>query len=217
MLCPLCGDPGSQSFHRDRQREYLRCITCALIFVPPEYFLSREAEKAEYDLHENSPLDDGYRRFLSRLFVPLNERLQPQSRGLDFGSGPGPTLSVMFEEAGHRMAVYDPFYAPDRGVLEPHTLDRPYDFISATEVLEHLQNPRIDLDRLWSCVRPGGWLGVMTKLALGREEFASWHYKNDRTHVCFFSQTTFRWLAATWEAELTFLDRDVILLQRARS
>lgn len=214
MGCPLCGDPACQDFHRDRRREYRRCAVCSLIFVPPRYFVSREDEKAEYDLHENSPLDAGYRRFLGRLFAPLNERLQPHSRGLDFGSGPGPTLSVMFEEVGHKMSIYDPFYAPDSMVLDHRTLPRPYDFITATEVLEHLHDPRAELDRLWSCLRPGGWLGVMTKLALGPDAFATWHYKNDRTHVCFFSQSTFRWLAKRWTAELTFVGRDVILLRR---
>lgn len=214
MDCPLCGDLASQSFHGDRLREYRQCAVCSLIFVPPRYFLSREDEKAEYDLHENSPLDTGYRRFLGRLFTPLNERLQPRSRGLDFGSGPGPTLSVMFEEVGHPMAIYDPFYAPDSEVLNHHALTRPYDFITATEVFEHLHDPRTDLDRLWSCLKPGGWLGVMTKLALGPDAFATWHYKNDRTHVCFFSRSTFRWLAKRWAAKLTFLGRDVMLLRR---
>jgi len=52
---------------------------------------------------KNSPDDPRYRAFLSRLFIPLNERIAPESCGLDFGSGPGPTLSVMFEEQGHTM------------------------------------------------------------------------------------------------------------------
>jgi len=56
-------------------------------------------------------------------------------------------------------------------------------------------------------------LGIMTKLALDREAFACWHYKNDRTHVSFFSRETFTWLAAEWNAELAFVGNDVILLR----
>ena len=115
----------------------------------------------------------------------------------------------MFEEMGHTMAIYDYCYATDRSVLENQ-----YDFITATEVLEHLHNPKEDLDRLWTSLKPGGWLGVMTKLAPDREAFARWTYKNDATHVCFFSGSTFEWLAAQWQAEITFVNRDVILFYK---
>ena len=123
--CPLCAVVDAESFHEDRHRRYFRCRNCRLVFVPPRYFLSLEAEKAEYDLHQNSPADPGYRRFLNRLFEPLHARLAENSRGLDFGAGPGPTLSVMFEEVGHEVALFDAFYAPDHTVFE-HT----YDFIT---------------------------------------------------------------------------------------
>ncbi|MGB3135651.1 MAG: class I SAM-dependent methyltransferase [Nodosilinea sp.] len=171
--------------------------------------LSRAAERAEYDLHQNHPQDLGYRRFLSRLAIPLMERLDSSSTGLDFGSGPGPTLSVMLEEAGHTVALYDPFYADNASVF-----DRRYDFITATEVVEHLSQPGLELDRLWSCLMPGGTLGLMTKLSRDDAAFARWHYKSDRTHVCFFSVQTFQWLAARWQAELTIVGQDVILLSK---
>lgn len=209
-MCPLCRAAHvSQTYHQDKRRDYLYCRSCHLVFVPPVQFVSAEEEKAHYDLHRNSPADQGYRRFLGRLFTPMRERLRPGSRGLDFGSGPGPTLSVMFEEIGHSMAIYDQFYARDSSVLE-----RSYDFITATEVLEHLHHPRRELDRLWGLLKPGGSLGVMTKLVRDPEAFAGWHYKNDPTHVCFFSRSTFEWLAAEWRAELTFVDKDVMLFYK---
>jgi hypothetical protein len=55
----------------------------------------------------------------------------------------------------------------------------------------------------------------MTKLALDQEAFASWHYKNDPTHVVFFSRATCQWLAERWQANLVFADKDVILLQKS--
>jgi hypothetical protein len=207
--CPLCRSPEASDFHRDSRRDYHRCHNCNLVFVPPAHQLSASEEKAEYDLHRNSPEDGGYRRFLSRLFLPMQELLPPGSRGLDFGSGPGPTLSGMFREAGHSVATYDKFYAPEVAVFAER-----YDFITATEVVEHLSDPHQELARMWACLRPGGWLGIMTKLALDPEAFARWHYKNDPTHLCFFSRTTFAWLAAHWQAELTFTGSDVILFQK---
>jgi cyclopropane fatty-acyl-phospholipid synthase-like methyltransferase len=187
----------------------LRCEVCRLIFVPREYHLSSADEKAEYDLHENSPDTPGYRRFLSRLFEPVNARLEDGSKGLDFGSGPGPTLSVMFEEAGHDLSIYDPFYAPDQTPLT-----RQHDFVTASEVVEHFRNPAEDLQRLWSCVKPGGLLGIMTKQALDQASFAKWHYRNDPTHISFFSRETFEWLATKWLVKLTFIGSDVVLFLR---
>jgi hypothetical protein len=208
--CPLCSAPQISAFHEDRLRRYHRCEVCRLIFVPRNCHLSLIEEKAEYDFHENSPDNPGYRRFLSRLFEPMNALLLPISAGLDFGSGPGPTLSVMFEEVGHSVSLYDPFYAPDTAAL-----NRRYDFVTATEVVEHFRNPAEDLQRLWSCVRPGGLLGIMTKQTLDRSSFANWHYKNDRTHVSFFSRETFKWFAENRHARLTFIGSDVILLEKS--
>lgn len=207
MDCPLCRRTGCGPFFEDRRRRYHRCPDCTLVFVPPAQYLDARAEKVEYDLHRNSPDDPGYRRFLDRLFAPMCSRLRPDAGGLDFGSGPGPTLSVMFAEAGYRMQIYDAFYADNPSVFE-----RSYDFITATEVVEHLHHPDRELDRLWSCLRPGGVLGIMTKLVIDREAFSRWHYKNDPTHVCFFSRATFQWLARKWGATLTFEGNDVILL-----
>ena len=208
IACPLCTALAAP-FHEDRRRAYLRCGTCHLIFVPDAYHLSPAEEKSHYDLHQNSPDDQAYRGFLSRLFEPVNAGIAAGSSGLDFGSGPGPTLSVMFEEAGHRMAIYDPFYAADTSPLAIQ-----YDFVTASEVAEHFRRPADDLARLWSCVRPGGLLGIMTKMALDREAFVRWHYTNDPTHVSFFSRETFAWLAAEWSAELTFAGQDVALLSK---
>ena len=208
--CPLCKSPQSAApFHRDAHRDYYRCSLCQLIFVPPSQHLSIEDERAEYDKHQNSPDDAGYRKFLSRLFTPLNDRLSPASYGLDFGSGPGPTLSVMFEEVGHKVSLYDPFYAPDKSVL-----NRSYDFITTTEVVEHLREPATDLEHLWSRIKPGGWLGIMTKLAQNKDVFSRWHYKNDLTHIEFFSNETMRWLATEWDAEVEIIGKDVILFRK---
>jgi hypothetical protein len=191
------------------QRDFLRCEHCALVFVPAFQYLSPEEEKAHYDLHQNHPTDQGYRQFLSRLFIPMKEKLQPGAYGLDFGSGPGPTLSLMFEEAGFPMKIYDHFYANDAYVLQQR-----YDFITATETVEHLHHLKKELHQLWNLLDPGGYLGIMTKLVIDRDAFATWHYKNDPTHVCFFSVDTFHWLADLWRAKIEFIGNDVIILEK---
>lgn len=208
--CPLCDQPQPDDapvFARDARREYRRCEHCLLVWVPPAFHLSPAREKAEYDRHENTPGDPGYRRFLSRLAGPLMNCLAPGASGLDFGCGPGPALAVMLEECGCRVALYDVFYRPDTRVLQ-----RRYDFITATEVVEHLHRPGEELGRLWRLLRPGGVLGIMTKRVTGREAFLRWHYKNDPTHVGFFSDATFTWWAAQHGARRALPGADTALL-----
>ncbi len=173
--------------------------------MPPEFHLSFAAERTYYDLHENRPDDPGYHRFLNRLFAPLASRLPAGARGLDFGCGPGPALAAMFEAAGHDVALYDRHYAPDASVLA-----EAYDFITLTEVAEHLARPGAELDRLWQALRPGGWLAVMTKRIRDQAAFRTWHYITDPTHVAFFSEATFHWLATRWSARLEIVGADVV-------
>jgi 2-polyprenyl-3-methyl-5-hydroxy-6-metoxy-1,4-benzoquinol methylase len=113
-------------------------------------------------------------------------------------------------EAGYSVSVYDKFYAPDRRVL-----DEQYDFITCTEVVEHLSEPANTFGELLAMLKPGGWLGIMTKLVIDRSAFATWHYKNDLTHIAFFSRHTFQWLASHWQCRLEFEGKDVIFLQKS--
>lgn len=205
--CPLCGKEQAEDYCEDRRRLYFHCGMCDLVFVPPEYRLSPELEKSEYDLHDNRPDDPGYRRFLSRLAKPLLEKLKPGLSGLDFGCGPGPTLSVMMEEAGHTVDLYDHFYCSDSSVFQKR-----YDFITASEVVEHLGNPKRVFAQLFQMLKPGAPLGIMTKLHSDPQSFKNWHYIQDPTHICFYSRRTFQYLSEIYHLDIEFIGRDVIIL-----
>ena len=208
--CPLCAGDNTRHYHTDTRRTYYQCQRCSLVFVDEVARLGPDDEKAVYDQHRNVPDDMGYRRFLSRLADPLLERLpQHASDGLDFGSGPGTVLAMMLMQAGYTMACYDPYYQPDRRVLE-----RQYDFITCTEAIEHFYQPSLAWQQWDTLLKPGGWLGVMTKLVTDQAAFSRWHYKNDPTHVSFFSRDTFEFLAAQSSLELEFVGNDVILMRK---
>lgn len=207
--CPLCRSSSPESFFEDTNRTYRRCPDCKLVFVPKTYWLSPEAERATYDRHQNDAHDQGYRRFLSRLAMPLLQRLGTHQTGLDFGCGPGPTLSVLLEAHGHRVELYDPFY-----YNKPAVFSNSYDFICATEVVEHLYDPHKTFSALFRMLKPGGWLGIMTKLVIDARAFKNWHYIRDMTHVGFFSRSTFAFLAQRFNARLNFVADDVILLNK---
>ncbi len=212
MRCPVCANLNSRPYCQDDKRPYYQCRRCALIFVPDSHYLCAQDEKAQYDLHQNDPQDLAYRKFLSQLFDPLTRKVPPPATGLDYGSGPGPTLSVMLEEAGYDMQIYDVFFAPAPLVLEGR-----YDFISCTEVVEHLHHPGRVLTELFASLRPGGWLGIMTRLTTSRSAFIKGHYRVDPTHVCFFSRASFDYLAKQLGAGLEIIGDQVILLHKAQA
>jgi SAM-dependent methyltransferase len=208
--CPLCASEHPGAFFKDTTRTYRRCGRCQLVFVPKRYWLSPAQEKATYDLHENDADHPGYRQFLSRLSTPLLARLDSNQTGLDFGCGPGPALAALLEKRGHTVALFDPHY-----VNNPLVFDQTYDFICATEVVEHLHDPNKEWATLFKLLRPGGWLGIMTKLVIDQRAFSQWHYIRDRTHICFYSRSTFEYLARRFKAELSFVENDVILLNKS--
>ena len=205
MRCPLCTNE-SHFYFEDKKRPYQQCGKCDLVFVPDEFILSPEKEKAEYDLHDNEIHDSGYRNFLSRIYNPITDKVKSPATGLDFGCGPGPALYHMFKETGYEMSLYDLFYYPDRSVLSSS-----YDFITCTEVIEHIKNPIEIWDQLLNCLKKGGVLGIMTKLVTSREAFKNWHYKNDPTHIRFYSENTLEWVAKKYQKDIEFIGKDVIL------
>lgn len=210
--CPLCGGTKTKPFYHDRRREFFQCLECDLVFVPPEFHLSAAAEKKRYDHHNHSVDDSGYRTFLTRLFQPLENKLPTGACGLDFGCGQTPTLSVLFEEAEFPCRNYDLYYANDPSVLETQ-----YDFLTCSETMEHMLHPGEEFTRFVQLIRPGGWIGLMTQL---RDEaavpFEQWFYKDDKTHICFFSKQSFQWLETSHALHIEFHSDSVILFQKLR-
>lgn len=183
--CPLCRGRDIVWFADADQKRYWRCLTCLLTFLDPAHRLSATAEHTHYLSHKNDVDDPEYRKFLSRLAGPMLERLQAGSKGLDYGCGPGPALVHMLREAGHDVALYDPFFANDEAVLA-----ETYDFITCTEVAEHFRDPAAEFARFDALLRPGGWLALMTCFQTDDARFKAWHYRGDPTHVVFYKVET---------------------------
>lgn len=210
VACPLCTERKCSQIDQTPKRPFFRCNHCYLVFVPAAYHLSSAEEKAIYDYHQNEVEDSGYRNFLSRLAEPLMDRLPANAKGLDFGCGPGPALAAMLKEHGHAVTLYDLYYQH-----HPEVLKQAYDFVTSTEVLEHLREPKREIEALVGMLRPQGYLGVMTKLIPDLKRFSDWHYTRDLTHICFYDRRTFEYLAERLNLRLTIIRSDVILLQKS--
>ena len=211
QICPLCSGPG-RFFYADAKRgyEYQHCERCELAWLNPAHYFDREAEHAHYARHENDPTDPNYRAFLNRLWQPLKGQLACGASGLDYGSGPGPTLHLLAKEDGFQCLHYDPCFHPDKSVF-----GQQYDFITCSETAEHFHDPAGEFRQLHALLKPSGWLGVMTSRRMPNTDFANWHYRREETHVMFYSDATFRWLSGHWPwAQPEFISNSVVLLQK---
>lgn len=208
--CPLCLQSNCVLYHQDKKRSYYRCHCCELIHVDKSEQLAAEQEKAIYDLHINDPSDLGYRKFLQRFINPLVNEISSAASGLDFGSGPGPTLSIMLRELGYQCQDYDLYYARQEDLLH----NKQYDFITSTEVVEHLANPNQVFTQLFALLKPNGCLAIMTKRSQTLERFKTWHYIQDPTHISFYNETSLLWIARQFNAKVSFPANDVAIFKK---
>ncbi len=207
--CLVCRSSSVGLFAKIESKTYWRCRTCEATFLDARHHPGTQEELSQYLLHENDEADPAYRRFLSKLAAPLLEQLAPKAEGLDYGCGPGPALAAMLREAGHRVALYDPFFRPDAKAL-----NQTYDFITCSETAEHFHSPADAFDRLDALLRPGGVLAVMTCFQTDDARFANWHYRKDPTHVVFYRLTSFEMLARQRGWSCSSPAKDVVLLHK---
>ena len=207
--CPLCRGSNTSKFLKADGKQYWRCPTCQLTYLEAAGWPTRDAERRHYLSHENHVDDAGYRKFLSRLATPLLERLPPASDGLDYGCGPGPALAHMLRQAGHQVALYDPFFRPDEAPLAAT-----YAFVTCTEVAEHFHAPAREFERLCQLLRPGGWLGIMTCFQTDDASFAAWHYRRDPTHVVFYKCETLAFVAGRLGWQFESPAKDIALMRK---
>lgn len=210
MQCPLCLTDKPEHWHRRLGRDYWCCRNCSLVFVPRGQHLDEAAEKQVYDQHDNRPDDPRYRRFLQGAHDVVVQRLSPSAQGLDFGCGPGPALAAMLNDSGYPTTLYDRYYYPDTAALAQR-----YDFITLTEVIEHLAEPGQVLESLWTALSPGGLMVIQTQRVKDQQAFRQWRYLHDPTHIGFYSIATFDWLAQSMNARVDYPGRDLAVLTRA--
>ena len=203
MNCLLC-HTDSNPFELDT----FMCPECHLVFKNPETFNSTEKDIERYSTHNNDSTDQGYLDFLGRFVTPLKPFLPRKFNALDFGCGPGPTLSLLLEEVGGSVENYDPLFFPDGHLLIPES----YDVVTSTEVVEHFKTPRHDWETLVDLVKDDGVIAIMTLFYSPEIDFKKWWYKNDHTHIVFYQQKTFEYIANVFNLEILYNDNKSIII-----
>jgi SAM-dependent methyltransferase len=108
---------------------------------------------------------------------------------LDYGCGSDSVISKLLSEKKYIISKFDPFYENN-----PKVLENKYDFIIACEVVEHFHFPKEEFQSLKVLLKANGELLIMTHLYDSSIDFEKWYYKNDFTHVFFYTEETFEWI-----------------------
>ncbi|WP_081212447.1 class I SAM-dependent methyltransferase [Salegentibacter sediminis] len=188
MNCTLCGAE-TKTFWKSKNREFVVCTNCEGIQLLPEFYINKEAEKQRYLTHNNDVEDPRYQEFVSPITSRVLNDFSAKNTGLDYGCGTGPVATSELEKQGYSVALFDPYFYPDKSVLKNF-----YDFIICCEVMEHFHDPAREFRDLSYKLNPGGKLYCKTSLYTEGLDFDTWYYKNDPTHVFFYTEKSLIWI-----------------------
>ena len=194
--CRLCHNPAQLVF--EDVRPFFACNFCGLIFT--DCFLSVEAVEKHYKDQHGNPFDwmaeaQVFVGWLKNMGIPVPLL---DSSILDYGSGSG-LLTEAFRKIGFKADGYEPML---HGAFNPANYSRAYDVIILNEVVEHLDDINQTLDIVYSVLAANGVIIIKTLLTDRlindpenfKESFVGWWYKDDPTHISFFSFLTIEYL-----------------------
>lgn len=224
--CPLCARPEPVHFHsmeppipwhlyapglsRANGLRFFRCLACHLIWKDPQIRPTPAQERIHYEKHNNDVREPGYRAHLMELLGPVAQIVREGAKGLDYGSGPAPSLEPLARELKLDCSSFDPFFAPSYELLA----EEAYDFIFCCEVVEHFREPQKEFAKLAQLLKPGGVVGIKTQIP--PEDFSAWWYHRDPTHVSFFSRQTFQAFAGLFRLVPVLTSSGVVILRHDR-
>jgi len=203
----LCGAASPRVLFAKEGRDVVRCESCSLEWVEP---MPSEAELAAY--YEASYAGGSYSFFaeaqreraaIARHRLGVIAPFAREGRWLDVGASAGDFVeaaSAAHDVEGLELSETAVREARARGLrmhcapVERYAPSAPYATITAFDVLEHLREPRLFLDRL------RGWLEPDGRLVLTLPDVSSvyarwlmrrhWFYYLPREHLFYYSPAT---------------------------
>ncbi len=220
MNCPFCENTAIKEY--SLSKKYYHCEAnrnngCGGFFVHKSFFDSTEEQKKRYLQHKNElniqSEKNGYRKYLEKFVSTVLTYVDDQDKNIhtlfDYGSGPSPSLVMLLEEYNQTsffsndvsIKHWDPFFYPDGDFFTNGA-----DIVFCLEVIEHFEKPLEGFNGLAKSCAKDGLIAIQTQLAPNTfEEFKTWWYKEDSTHVSFYSLKAIKECAIraglTFEAE----------------
>jgi 2-polyprenyl-3-methyl-5-hydroxy-6-metoxy-1,4-benzoquinol methylase len=208
--CPAClGHRTSLHLRKDSYRVH-RCSSCELLFVHPQpskeeleklYSAAYFGRGGKYDAA--LPRYDDPNWLNDEGKVAIIKRWRSGGSLLDVGCAVGGFLAVArehgFEVEGVELAPYAAEQARARlqvnvinsDIYSADLASESYDVITMWDVIEHLSDPNVALDRIFKALRPGGLLAFSTgdaSSAWARLMGKRWPLLTPPQHLYFFSQ-----------------------------
>jgi SAM-dependent methyltransferase len=194
--CRLCQNPAHLVF--EDTRPFFACNVCGLIFT--DCCISVEAVEKHYKDQHSNTFDwmkeansfTGWLKNLGHADPCLSLSI------LDYGSGSG-LLTEAFRRIGFKVDCYEPMV---HGEFNRESYSEAYGVIILNEVIEHLEDINKTLDIVDSVLAGNGFVFIKTLLTDQiindpenfKESFTHWWYKDDPTHISFFSFLTIEYL-----------------------
>ncbi len=172
------------------------CSRCELL--KKINILCEKEEKTRYDKHV---VDSNYFFYMKKIYENFKDYLK-DGNILDFGCGKAKAI----ESISDRMVIsYDKYY------LKNEYKNNKYDNIVLIEVIEHISDFYNTLCELIKLLNSGGRIIINTNLH--NNQFDKWWYFRDITHVVFFSETTFKYIASKLNLKIITISGNLIVLE----
>ncbi len=217
IRCILCGSDDYALFHPLGNSQIVRCNNCGLYYLNPQledddlkklydmsYFSSEDSAISGYDNYDADEVN------ISRTSHHKLKRIEHyypnKGRLLDIGCATGIFPHVASQRDWKPFGVeYSDFAAEQArkkydlpvtaGTI--HDVDYPdgyFDCITMWDLIEHVKDPRSELEKAYALLKEGGLLAVMTPNAesiISKIWGTRWLLWNRTDHLFFFGPTTF--------------------------
>lgn len=203
--CPLCKSE-SDFYTKDKIRSFYRCNNCKSVFSDRNTLLLSNDEKNRYEMHNNDIFDVRYKDFVSPITNSILNDFDKNHIWLDFWAWPWPIISKVLEDNNYNISKYDPYFWNNENLLS-----KKYDYIACCEVIEHFYNPDIEFEKLKNMLKKDWKLFLMTHIYDETIDFKSWYYKNDITHVFFYTKESLEYIKQKYDfSSLQIKDRLIV-------
>ena len=216
MPCILCGCEDSKVVivkNKKGTKHFFRCTKCDFCFLDRTQLLDFHGEKERYLFHRNSEDNLGYMNWLGAIVDEAMTVIELKGKTiLDYGCGHTPILPKILRNKEYQINTidyYDLFFYPKLDVTKK------YSCIFSIEVFEHFRDVYKEIEQVFSYLEHGGYFVLSTGFLPTEDKFASWWYIQDATHISFYSEQTFEWLADKFSLKLIFSNKkNLIIFQK---
>jgi hypothetical protein len=158
-------------------------------------------------MHDNTESNTGYVKYLESVANIADSVTPSDGLILDFGCGKNAVLVKTLRRLGRLCDCWDPLFNYRIDFTDKH-----YDTIILCEVIEHLRELQTEIHLVRRLLNPHAYIIIRTQLYSSLDSFPRWWYRQDSTHINFFSNTTMSFLATVLGMHCTNTDYNDIFI-----